>query len=356
MYELDWYERNMGMLISYEKTTIYRIGSLHYSEAKFTSACRVSWVNTPINVLGIFVSHDQKECKELNINPILEKIKNLVNIWKLRGLTLIGKIQVLNSLIASLFVYKMSVLPLLEKETINKLRQIFTDFIWDGKKPKIKLDILSLLKEQGGLNLANMEAKDKALKAQWVMRIKNNEKLKTLADNLMHNQMGHLFWKCHLFVHDIDKVFPNVDLFWKDVMKAWFEVNESWIHSEAELKESILWYNSQIRIGGIPIFDLQLFRNGLTTVGQLIDKQNRLISCEKFIELFKCPGKYLIYRAILKSFPQHWKNLLADSTNTSLREHNYDKWENVVKLSNLIYKCIVYDDSILTSHWHKWRN
>ena len=166
------------MLISYEKTTIYRIGSLRDTDAKFTSTRKVNWTNNPINVLGVYISQDMDECLRLNYEPIVTKVKNLLEVWRMRNLTLIGKIQVLNSLITSLFVYKMSVLPLIDYQLLSKLLKSFNEFLCDGKKPKIKLEILMAAKYDGGLGLANLGNRDKSLKAQWIPKLQQNRKLK----------------------------------------------------------------------------------------------------------------------------------------------------------------------------------
>ena len=105
------FENLTGMKISYEKTSIYRIGSLQNSNARFFSNRKVNWINTPLNILGIYVSHDWDECLKLNYEPLITKTRDILNVWKLRNLTLLGKIQIVNSLIASLFVYRMNVLP-----------------------------------------------------------------------------------------------------------------------------------------------------------------------------------------------------------------------------------------------------
>ena len=102
MYEFDHYKKCTGMLISYEKTTIYRNGSLRDSQAKFTSSQKVNWVSQPLNILGIYISHDLDEYTKLNLEPLVKKTRNLTKIWKVRGLTLMGKIQIINSLVASL--------------------------------------------------------------------------------------------------------------------------------------------------------------------------------------------------------------------------------------------------------------
>ena len=50
-------ETNTGLKISYEKTTMYRIGSLSGSNAKFYTPCKIKWSNDYINTLGIDISN-----------------------------------------------------------------------------------------------------------------------------------------------------------------------------------------------------------------------------------------------------------------------------------------------------------
>ena len=163
----DFYEAQTGMKISYQKTTIYRIGSLRDSQEKFTSARKVRWVNEPLNILGIYVSHDEHEYLHLNYSPLLEKAGRILDIWRMRDLSIMGKVQIVNSLIVSLFNYRFTVLPSPGKKFLEKMKQIITQFIWDGKRPKISYKTLTGLKEQGGMGLVDLEARDKALKVQW---------------------------------------------------------------------------------------------------------------------------------------------------------------------------------------------
>ena len=90
--------------MNYDKTKIYRLGSLRKSDAKLITQNTVTWTNDPINILGIWVTDDVNEAMNLNFDPLVEKTKIILNSWKSRNLTLIGKILVLNTLIASLFV------------------------------------------------------------------------------------------------------------------------------------------------------------------------------------------------------------------------------------------------------------
>ena len=45
-------------MISYEKTTLYRIGSLRHTNAQMYDITQVSWSNKDINVLGVTISHE----------------------------------------------------------------------------------------------------------------------------------------------------------------------------------------------------------------------------------------------------------------------------------------------------------
>ena len=74
-------------------------------------------------------------------------------MWRTRGLSLIGKIEILNMLIGSLFVYKGLLLPKIPEQYLGKLKTLFQTFLWNGRKPKIKLEMLMGLKEDGGMGL-----------------------------------------------------------------------------------------------------------------------------------------------------------------------------------------------------------
>ena len=100
--ELTNFENGSGLTINYDKTTVYRLGSIRNSNAKFYSRRRISWTNEPVNILGIFVSNSSQEMLELNYNEILEKARNIFRQWSYRGLSLYGKIMVANSLVTSL--------------------------------------------------------------------------------------------------------------------------------------------------------------------------------------------------------------------------------------------------------------
>ena len=133
IHQLDRFECNSGLRVNYEKTAIYRIGSIKDSNAKLYTTKPLAWNSVGINVLGVFVTH-KEDLLQVNYDPVLVKVKAVISAWYNRNISLIGKVVVVNSLIGSLFVHKMMVLPNLPSDMITSIESEITKYLWKGKK------------------------------------------------------------------------------------------------------------------------------------------------------------------------------------------------------------------------------
>ena len=72
-----------------------------------------------------------------NYDERIGKIKNVIETWQFRRLTLLGKITLIKSLLVSQLIYILTPLPTKTKalQTVNKL---LFEFLWEGKGDKIK--------------------------------------------------------------------------------------------------------------------------------------------------------------------------------------------------------------------------
>ena len=164
---IEKFHYSTGFMLSYDKTTVYRIGSLADSNAKLYSARAMNWSSDTINVLGIHVYQTEIEL-QANYVEVISKMRDTVQAWDKRNLSLYGKVCIINSLVASLFVYKMSVLPTMSENLFKEIRTLCEKYLWNGNKPKIKLSTLCRSRGQGGLKLTDFKLKDGSLKASWV--------------------------------------------------------------------------------------------------------------------------------------------------------------------------------------------
>ena len=113
---LNNFKQNTGCKVNYDKTTVYRIGSLKNADAKIYTQPMLKWSNDPIKILGVTVSHQKNDLIKLNYNSIIQKMEGIFTTWRKRNLSLYGKILVVNTLVASLFVYKMYSIPSMDKK------------------------------------------------------------------------------------------------------------------------------------------------------------------------------------------------------------------------------------------------
>ena len=248
---LDDFYRWTGLKVNYEKTSVYRMGSLKGSNAKFYSAKKLNWTNEPLQILGVTLDVKEKQL-HTNMESVIEKIKNVSQVWKMRNLSIISKIQIVNALMMPVFVHKLYIMPLLSDNLITKVKNIIIDFIWDGKSPKIPYAILTGTKKDGGLGLIDVCKKDKVLKMQWVEKVKKDQQLEALAYESLNTCIGHLVWCMRLSKKHVKICFPY-DNFWTDVAYCWNDENcknNATNLNVENLNEQMLWYNSGIQIKG----------------------------------------------------------------------------------------------------------
>ena len=281
--ELSAFCKISGCAINYEKTTIYRISQDNEALAHiYTRGMRVE--KTKINVLGIWINRNPQEMLKLNYADMGGIINWILNNWANRQLDLLAKITVINTLIASLFVYKMYVLPLMPQSLIQRFNSIIEKFLWNGRKPKIPLKKLQNKKQYGGANLVNLEHKDKALKVSWVAYLLKNESdlLSEMAYQNINRILQEKVWQCNINSKDIKQMFDK-DKFWIQVWESWSYVN----YSDNVDKSQMIWYNSHVRINNKPFVWRKPFKQGLLYINQLFkENTNRYVTCSEAQERF----------------------------------------------------------------------
>ena len=332
------FQKMSGMLINYEKTSVYRLGSLRNSNAKFYSQKQMTWSNKPIKVLGLVVSMNQQEVYDNNIKPILAKIESILKLWAIRGLSLFGKIQVLNSLIASLFVYPLAVTKMLSTKDLAWLDSKINNFLWNERRPKIPLNILRGLKANGGAGLVNIGARDCALKLQWISKLFNNYEIKNLAYAMLDNPLGDELWNCNMRPEHVNKCF-NAENFWTQCLFCWASLNTEQPLGPEEAMNEILWYNSNICINSKPVFYKEMFEGGILRVKDLIGTAGQIMNYQEIQSKIKVD--FLKYRGLTSAIPKEWKNWIKSVNLRDADEDNREK--RVTRYKNAKVKKYYFD-------------
>ena len=350
--ELEDFRKQSGFTVSYEKTTLYRIGSLRFSDAQLYNMSEYVWSNKDINVLGVTIAHE--DMMEKNYRGIQQKVRNVLQNWNNRGLSLMGRVQVVNTLIASLFVYKMMVLPMIPKNVVKSVDNMIREFLWNGKKAKISYQILQNPKKEGGLNLVNLSKKDLALKATWPIILSEEEEYAEMVYRIMRcSKIKEDIWRCSIMPDDV-KNMKIKNQFWEDVLVSWATFNS---YHNRRIENQILWYNSRIRVNNKPIMWNDSFTKGLKYVYQLFSGNGFKSENEVWNQYSLTK---LRYNSLKTAIPKEWKEFFSTTLRTTyfpIPPHNYDNYTTggMKNLSQRVYSLVAEDCMLIHNKYLGWR-
>ena len=232
------------------------IGANIGKEAIFNPDKDFEWVKDKVKAsLGVWFSTNPETTIEANYSEKLINVRNSLSCWELRPLSLLGKITVLKSLIASQLVYILSPLPT-NHNAIREINNIFLNFLWDGKGDKIKRDIMISDYENGGLEMIDIKLFNKALKAGWATKYLDTENHGkwNLFDLGLRNFGGEEIFRGNLSKEDLSKYIKISDTLTSEILHIWTDIKyEANMSSIEQLKEQYLWQNSLIRVGNRPM-------------------------------------------------------------------------------------------------------
>jgi hypothetical protein len=91
----------------------------------------------PIYCLGVYFSYDEMLCENNNFWEKLSDLRETLNLWSSRDLTLLGKITIVKAFGLSKLVYNSSLLTVPHGFT-KEVNKVISDFVWNNKPPKVK--------------------------------------------------------------------------------------------------------------------------------------------------------------------------------------------------------------------------
>ena len=111
-----------------------------------------------VKILGIHFSYNEKIENEENFIKLIKKIENVLKIWRIRNLTVQGKITIFKTLAISKVIH-LALVTNVPQVIIDQLNKIQKDFIWNRKYPKIKHSTLCNTHKNGGLKSVHIPNK-----------------------------------------------------------------------------------------------------------------------------------------------------------------------------------------------------
>ncbi|KAL1914453.1 uncharacterized protein VTP21DRAFT_8905 [Calcarisporiella thermophila] len=133
----------------------------------------------------------------------LTKLRQTIQSWRIRKLSLLGKVHLINSRLLSRIWYVATIIRPHEY-FFKELDEIIRQFLWDGRGPQISLKLLAKSREEGGLGLILPRHQITALLASWIPKFaellkRPNQDPKTplWASILKHNLLSMYANRCN---------------------------------------------------------------------------------------------------------------------------------------------------------------
>ena len=139
-----------------------------------------------IKITGVYFGNSKniRDIEKLNFDPVIQSIRSKLNLWKMRSLTLIGKITVIKA-------HALSQLQFLASSVrtpdwaIEETAELIYRFVWNGKSRMNKLKASKEWKA-GGINLPRIVHLCKAARVKMTLRACEMEEVFLWAANFVH--------------------------------------------------------------------------------------------------------------------------------------------------------------------------
>ena len=195
----------------------------------------------------------------LNFQEKKGKISKIIENWQFRRLTLLGKIAVIKSLLASQLVYILSPFPT-PRGYPKEINSLLYKCLWNGKCDKIKRPHMINDYTKGGLKMLDIQSFNNAVKAKWIQRHldpNNKGKGKLFTDFFLGNHDATALFFGNSKPEDV-ATLEIEDPYTKELVEAWCRVNLR--GNTISFSTIPIWYNSSIRINGKSFFSKKLVR------------------------------------------------------------------------------------------------
>ena len=252
---LKVFSKLSGCKINLSKTEAIWIGSKRGCTNFPASEYGITWKTNQFKYLGIIFSLNRNLLFDLNYKKKLKQIEQLVNCWRMRNLSLIGKICVLKSLVLPQLLYLFSVLCIKIPQKFFKELNIFYRFIWNGGKDRVQRKLMCNDYSQCGLRMIDPYAYSLAQKMTWVKNLsdKNYDSTwKTIELDFLgkFHENNMILWTSHA-PEVILRSLNNTQL--AESLRTWYIFREGaskdiWGKKFSEIGVcQSLWFNENIR-------------------------------------------------------------------------------------------------------------
>ena len=243
----DDFGRIAGLSLNVKKTKAIWLGKWANNKNK---PLNLKWLHSPVKILGIHFSYDEKRNNELNFTQKVQRLQTKLDMWSARDLTIFGRAMILKTLGLSQLVHSASNL-VVPQGIADIVRTKSFKFLWRNKKDKIKRSGLYQEPDSGGIRVTDPNIMFKALSLAWIPRMLASDKRNwcTIPNHFLKKMGGLNF----LLRCNFDATFYNdLPTFYKRILDSFNELKT--LYNYYQKQDIVLFNNKEILVGGKPFF------------------------------------------------------------------------------------------------------
>jgi exonuclease III len=300
---LEKFENISGLKINKDKTCITIIGR---NVLQNKNELGLTWMHNKVETLGITITGKEIDHYHFNFKPRIIKIKNMLNTWKLRDLSIKGRVTIINHLIIPMILYPCSML-FVSKEVIQEIKSLITTFIWKNSTAKIAYNNIIQPIENGGLKLIDIESKIIASQLSWIPRIIEN-KTKNWAKHIMNTLKTN---NLEDYFNENRSKFKGVSQFYECIHKEWLKLIDKKDYDKHFIMEETIWNNKYIQIDNKPVNWHRWKEKGIIKIKDLIDEDKKSFLSHDDLKLkYGLRSNFLEREMLIDAIPKDWKDLI----------------------------------------------
>ena len=293
----------------------------------------------PVEVLGAVVGKNVD--KDKYWESIIEKIKRIIAPWKIRNLSLIGKIHIVKSLGLSKVLYGCEMISI-DNKFIKEIMDIVWEFIWEGKKCYVSKEVCKLPRDKGGIGMPDLLIIVKVKRVKMLINI-----LKAQADEpwsilprmyvrCLDLKYGMDYFALRVDDASIDIKESSIPVYYKDCLMYFQEMCKKG-KDKQEVESEILWCNSKFQFRGEAFRFKHWAKSGILFLTDLVE--NEKIK-ENYIQnkVRQKAGLTFELYSIKKNLPKEWWKAKEKTVNMVNKHSDLDSILNTTFVVPMIGK------------------
>jgi exonuclease III len=318
-----------GLKLNISKTELFKLGNTSEFNVKDIN---LKWV-PEFKYLGIFFSNVPVEMEYKNFRHRLDNMKNLLQIWLQRDLSLKGKVTILKTLAMSQLVYPLSMLKA-PGWVVDEAESYFYKFLWNGKPDKVSRKTVIQNIEDGGIKMIDVDSMAMALKCVLVSKIcdsENEDKKWCVIPKYFFYPITFEDFCTTRYTGDM--LPPFLPEFYKQCLLSLMDLRSKPAESKTGLMTECLWYNKHIKQKGTSLMYDEWYRKGVKRVSDIVHDNGEFLTLEELVNKFKIKkSQFLLYATLKCCIPAAWKQILKSDKKDEDVVYEKDDWNIYVTM------------------------